>query len=75
MGTPKPREKNGYERHATQRRSDYRDLEARQGRIDDGGPHVITEQTYDRWKAKYGGRDSSGAKKLKPWTGGTGSLE
>jgi putative transposase len=25
----------------------------------------ITEQTYYRWKAKYGGTDSSEAKKLK----------
>ena len=27
--------------------------------------HGITEQTYYRWKAKYGGMDSSEAKKLK----------
>ena len=27
--------------------------------------HNITEQTYYRWKAKYGGMDSSEAKKLK----------
>jgi putative transposase len=27
--------------------------------------HNITEQTYYRWKAKYGGMDSSDAKKLK----------
>ena len=27
--------------------------------------HGITEQTYYRWKAKYGGMDSSEAKRLK----------
>jgi putative transposase len=27
--------------------------------------HGITEQTYYRWKAKYGGMDSGDAKKLK----------
>ena len=27
--------------------------------------HNITEQTYCRWKAKYGGMDSSEAKRLK----------
>jgi len=27
--------------------------------------HGITEQTYYRWKAKYGGMDSGEAKKLK----------
>ena len=27
--------------------------------------HNITEQTYYRWKAKYGGLDSSEAKRLK----------
>jgi putative transposase len=27
--------------------------------------HNITEQTYYRWKAKYGGMDSSEARKLK----------
>ena len=27
--------------------------------------HGIAEQTYYRWKAKYGGMDSSEAKKLK----------
>src|SRR5579863_10642784 len=27
--------------------------------------HNVTEQTYYRWKAKYGGMDSSEAKKLK----------
>jgi len=27
--------------------------------------HAISEQTYYRWKAKYGGMDSSEAKRLK----------
>src|SRR5689334_9811854 len=27
--------------------------------------HGITEQTYYRWKAKYGGMESGGAKKMK----------
>jgi hypothetical protein len=72
----KPGEENHHEGHATQRRADHRDPEARRGRIDDGGvmPTArITEQTYYRWKAKYGGMDSSEAKKLKHWRMRTGS--
>jgi putative transposase len=33
----------------------------------------ITEQTYYRWKEKYGGMDSGEAKRLKQLEGRTGS--
>jgi putative transposase len=37
--------------------------------------HGITEQTYYRWKAKYGGMDSSEAKKLKQLEDENGKLK
>lgn len=48
--------------------ADHRDPKARRGRIIDGGlcrQHNVSQQTYYRQKAKYGGMDSSEAKRLK----------
>jgi Transposase len=59
-----PGEENRNERYATQRRADHHDPEARRGGIDNR-QHGITEQTYYRWKAKYGGMESGDAKKMK----------
>ncbi len=66
--SPKPRRSNVNERHTTQRRTDHRDLEARGGGLTTADlcrQHGISEQTYYRWKAKYGGMESGDAKKLK----------
>ena len=56
------------ERYTTQRRANHRDPEAREAGLTTADlcrQHGITEQTYYRWKAKYGGMDSSEAKRLK----------
>ena len=57
---------------------DHRDPEASRSRIDDGGvmPTAgVTEQTYYRWKAKYGGMESGDAKKMKQLGGGEPEAE
>jgi putative transposase len=68
VSSPKPGEENHHEGHATQRRADHCDLkqgEAGLATAELCRQHGITEQTYYRWKAKYGGMDSGEAKRLK----------
>src|SRR4051812_3439241 len=57
-----------YARNAPQRRAGHCDSEAGGQRSEDRRvirQHGITEATYYRWKAKFGGMDVSDAKKLK----------
>ena len=56
------------EGNPTQRRADHQDPEQGEAGLTTAElcrQHNITEQTYYRWKAKYGGMDSSEAKRLK----------
>jgi len=60
--------RNADERDTAWRRADHHDLEAVRGwagTVELCRQHGITEQTYYRWKAKYGGMDSGEAKRLK----------
>src|SRR2546425_5375974 len=65
---PTPGGENRHERHATQRRADHRNPEARRGRVDDGG---VMPAARDRradllpLEGEVGGMDGGEAKRLK----------